>query len=67
MRFKVGDRVRCVSVNDVLILGKEYTITLCDIDSTVYVDDIKFGFFPHRFELVKESDSFGYKRGLYNV
>jgi len=63
MKFKVGDKVRCINIyyDSTIKIGQEYTVTRLITrinETTIAVDDDDnngYGYFHHRFELVKEN------------
>ena len=58
-KFNIGDKVRCIDsgFTDELVVGNIYTV---ERHTTVYnrpaiiVTGVNRGFYPHRFELVKQ-------------
>lgn len=58
VNFEVGDRVRCVKVNNPfqdIEIGKEYTITEVDKKGKyVKVDNLNYDIFSWKFELIQK-------------
>lgn len=49
--FKIGDKVRCVSPRNELVMGGVYTVTRIKSD-VIHVNNTNTDYFNYRFELV---------------
>jgi hypothetical protein len=59
MKFKVGDKVKCVLKNSYgLIEGAVYTVTVADYDNIIKVSGNKYWHSVNSFELVEETSNY---------
>lgn len=69
-RFKVGDKVLCVSSDgmDHLVIGNEYSVNYVYSDTEISVKEVpNFTHYTKRFELVKEKHMFDMKKDKWFI